>query len=74
MLHTKNIKEDAEVFSNMKQLKSGDKPPDGGGEQKTLVNVEDASCILMMVILTKELNYLPYRGIVFYQTSSHKFL
>ena len=58
----------------MKQLKSGNKPPDGGGEQKKLVNVEDTSCILMMRILTKELDYLPYPGIVLYQTSSHKLL
>ena len=34
----------------MKQVKSGNKPPDGGVEQKILVNVEDASCILMMGI------------------------
>ena len=37
----------------MKQIKSGNKPPDGGGEQKTLVNVEYASCIIMMGTPTK---------------------
>ena len=58
----------------MKQVKYGNKPPDGGGEQKTLVNVEDASCIIMMGIPTKEWYYLPYPGIIFYQTSSHKVL
>ena len=58
----------------MKQVKYGNKPPDGGGEQKILVNVEYASCIIMMGIPTKELDYLPYPGIMFYQTSSHKVL
>ena len=58
----------------MKQVKYGNKPPDGGGEQKTLVNVEDASCIVMMGIPIKEWYYLPYPGTVLYQTSSHKVL
>ena len=58
----------------MKQLKSGNKHPAGGGEQKTLADVEDASCILIMGIPTKEWDYIPSPGLVFCQTSSHKFL
>ena len=69
-----NIKEDSEVFRNMKQVKSCTNPPDGGGEQKTLVNVEDASCIIIMGIPTKEWDDIPSPGLVFYHTSSHKFL
>ena len=56
----------------MKQGKYGNKPPYGRGEQKKLVNVEDASCILMMGIPTKEWDDLPYTGLVLCHTSSHK--
>ena len=34
-------KEDTESFRKTKQVKSGNKPPDGGVKQKTLANVED---------------------------------
>ena len=49
----KNIKDYAEAFRNTKQGKSGNNPPDGGGEQKTLVKVDGASCVIMMGIPTK---------------------
>ena len=42
------LKEDAETFRKMKQEKYSNKPP-GGGDQKSLVDVKDASCSLMMV-------------------------
>ena len=57
----------------MKQEKPGNKPP-YGGEQKTLVNVKDASCSLVMGIPTKEWYDLPYPGLVFSQTSSQEVL
>ena len=41
------LKEDIEAFSKMKQDKYSNKPP-GGGDQKALVNVKDASCSLLM--------------------------
>ena len=53
MFHTENIKEDAESFRKTKQGKSEKIPPDGGGYQKTLLNVEDASCSLVMGIPIK---------------------
>ena len=53
----------------MRQEKSGNKPPDGE-EQKTLVNVKDASFSIIMGIPTKEWDDLPYPGLVFCQTSS----
>ena len=43
-------------------------------EKKSLVNVEDASCILMMGIPTKELDDLPSPGFVFFQASSQEVL
>ena len=39
--------EQLEAFRKMKQDKSPNKPP-GGGDQKALVNVKDASCSLVM--------------------------
>ena len=47
------LKEDAEAFRKVKQEKSSNKPP-GGGDQKALVNVKDASCSLMMGSPTDE--------------------
>ena len=44
----------------------------GGGYQKALVNVKDASCSLMMVAPTKEWGELPYPGIMFWQTSTQE--
>ena len=49
-------------------------PPDGGGQQRTLVNVEDASCSLMMGIPTEEWDYLPSPGLMFYHNSSQEVL
>ena len=65
----KKLREGAEAFKKMKQEKSGNKPPDGE-EQKTLVNVKDASFSIIMGIPTKEWDDLPYPGLVFCQTSS----
>ena len=39
MLHTAKLKDGAEEFSKINQGKYGNKPPDGGGEQKILVTV-----------------------------------
>ena len=47
-----SLKEDSEAFRKMKQDKSSNKLP-GGGDQKELVNVKDASCSLMMGSPTK---------------------
>ena len=41
------LKEDADAFIKTKQEKFPNKPP-GGGDQKALVKVKDASCSLMM--------------------------
>ena len=57
----------------MKQVKSGNKPLYGGGEQNTVVDVEDASCNVMMVIPTEEWDDLPYHGFMLCQTSSKEF-
>ena len=58
----------------MKKGKYGTKTPDRVGEEKTLVNTEDASCNLIMGIPTEELDGLPYPGLVFCQTSSQEVL
>ena len=58
----------------MKQGKYGNKTPDREGEQKTLVNVEYASCSLMMDITTKEWDDITSPGLMFYQTSSQEVL
>ena len=55
----------------MKQYKSSNKPP-GGGDQKSLVNVKDASCSFMMGPPTKEWGELPSPGIMFCQTSTQE--
>ena len=60
----KKFKEDTEEFRNIKQGKSGKTPPDGGREQKTLVNIEDASCSLMVGVRTKEWDDLPSPGLM----------
>ena len=54
----------------MKQGRYSNRPPNGGGEQKKLVNVEDASYSLIMRIPTEEWDDPPYTGLVFFQTSS----
>ena len=64
----KNTKEDTETFKNLKQENSPNKLP-GGGYQKALVNVKDASCSLMMVHPTEEWGEPPYPGLMFCQTS-----
>ena len=66
----KNIKENAESFRKIKDGKFGNKPPNGEGEKKSLVNVENASCSLMIGIPTKVWYDLQYTGIIFLQTSS----
>ena len=53
----------------MKQEEIYNKPP-GGGYQKALVNVKDASCSLMMGSRTKEWGKLPSTVIMFRQTST----
>ena len=65
------LKEDAEAFRKMKQEKSSNKTP-GGGYQKALVNVKDASCSLMMVSPNKEWGELPSPGLMFCQTSTQE--
>ena len=52
----------------MKQEKYSNNPP-GGGDQKALVNVKDASCSLMVVFPTKDLGKLPSPGLMFFQNS-----
>ena len=69
-----NIKEDSYSFRNMNQVKSGNKPPDDGGEQNTMVNVEYVSCSLMVSIPTKEWDDIPSIGIMFSHTSSQEAL
>ena len=63
------LKEDAEAFRKMKQDKSSNKLP-GGGYQKALVNVKDASCSLKMGYPTNEQGELPSPGLMFCQTST----
>ena len=55
----------------MDQDKSSNNPP-GGGYQKALVHVKDASCILVMVSPTEEWDKLPYPGLMFCQTSTQE--
>ena len=55
----------------MKQDKYSNNPP-GGGDQKSLVNVKDASCSFMMGAFTKEWGKLPYPGLMFCQTSTQE--
>ena len=57
----------------MKQVKHRNKNTDGGGD-KTLVNVEYASCSIMMGTPTKEWNYLLYPVIMFCLVSSQEVL
>ena len=63
------LKEDVEAFRKMKQEKSSNKPP-GGGYQKALVNVKDASYSLMMVSPTDEWGELQSPGLMFCQNST----
>ena len=65
------LKEDAEEFRNTNQEKYSNKPP-GGGYQKELVNVKDASCSLMTEAPTKEWGESPYPGLMFFQTSTQE--
>ena len=65
------LKEDAEAFIKMKQEKSSNKPP-GGGDQKALVNVKDASCSLMMGSPTDEWGELTSPGLMVCQTSTQE--
>ena len=55
----------------MKQEKSSNKPP-GGGYQKSLVNVKNAPCGLMMGAPTKEWGKLPSPGPMLFQTSTQE--
>ena len=64
------LKEDTEAFRQMKKKKFSNKPP-GGGYQKAMVNVKDASCSLMMVSPTEEWGELPSPGLVFCQLGTH---
>ena len=57
----------------MKQEKSSNYTP-GGGDQKSLVNVKDASCSLMMGSPTEEWGEPPYHGLILCQTSTQEFL
>ena len=68
------LKKYEEALRKMNQGKFGNNPPYGLGEQKTLVNVEDASCSLMMVIPTEEYDDLPYPGLMFFQIPSQEVL
>ena len=61
------IKEDAEAFRITKQEKSSNNLP-GVGDQKSLVNVKDALCSLMMGYPTKEWGKLPSPGLILCQT------
>ena len=55
----------------MKQEKYSNNPP-GGGDQKSLVNIKDASCSLMMVSSTEEWGKLTSPGLMFCQTSTRE--
>ena len=55
----------------MKQEKSSNKPP-VGGDQKSLVNVKDALCSLIMGYPTNEWGELPSTGLIFFQTSTQE--
>ena len=65
------LKEGADAFRKMKQEKSSNKTP-GGGDQKALVNVKDASCSLMMGSPTTDWGELPSTGLMFCQTSTQE--
>ena len=58
------LKEDVEAFRNMNQDKSSNKPP-GGGDHKSLVDVRDASCSLVMGSPTEEWGEPPSPGLIF---------
>ena len=66
-----NLKEYEEELRNMKQEKYSKNTP-GGGDQKSLVNVKDASCSLMMGAPTKEWGKLPSTGLMLCQTSTQE--
>ena len=70
MPHTNKSQIGCIIIKEEKQVKYGNKTPDGGGEQNTLVNVEDASCSIMTGIPTKEWDDLPSPGIMLCQNSS----
>ena len=55
----------------MKQEKSSNKLP-GGGDQKSLVNVKDALCSLLMGSPTDEWGELTSPGLIFCQTSTQE--
>ena len=55
----------------MNQEKSSNKPP-GGGEHKSLVDIIDALCSLMMGSPTEEWGKLSYPGLVFCQNSTQE--
>ena len=65
------LKEDSEAFNKTNQDKSSNKTP-GEGDQKALVNVEDASCSLMTGSPTKEQGELPSTDLMFCQTSTQE--
>ena len=65
------LKEDAEAFRKVKQEKLSNKPP-GEGDQKSLVNVKNASCSLMMGSTTNEWGELTSPGLMFCQTSTQE--
>ena len=67
-LQRKNLKKDIEAFRKMNQENLGTTPL--MEEKKTLVNVKDASCSLMMVIPTEEWYCLPSHGLMFCQKLS----
>ena len=65
------LKEDAEAIWKMKQEKYSNNPP-GGGDQKALVNVKDASFSIMMGSPTEEWGKLQYPGLMLCQTSTQE--
>ena len=65
------LKEDAETFRKINQEKYSNKPP-GGGYQKSLVNIKDYLCSLMMGSLPEEWGELPSPGLMFFQTSTQE--
>ena len=73
MLYKEKLKEDSETFRKTNQEKYGKNSPDGG-EQKTLVDVKDTSCSLMIWIPTNEWDDLPSPGLIFCQTLSQEVL
>ena len=69
-----NFKEYVEALGKMKRGKYSNKPPDVVGEQNILVNVEDASCSLVLGIPTKEWYNIPFPWLMFCQTLSQEVL